>query len=121
TGDHNFSRLITSYPNSGLPGACGYATWDINTIEKGLVLSAHRENGGISNPNVMGSLLAPLETVITAEIQIATQQLYESLSVGDWLSFHNQFTLYCVLALYAATGCRHLRDPFESLSLFNWD
>tara|TARA_R110001592_G_scaffold224197_1_gene479760 strand:+ start:2015 stop:7387 length:5373 start_codon:yes stop_codon:yes gene_type:complete len=121
TGDHNFSRMVASHPNSGLPGACGYATWDIKMLEKGLALPALVNTELANNPNVMGSLLAPLASVIEQEIRHATELLEASRAAGDWLSFHNQFSQYCVVALYAATGCRYLRDPFESLAHFNWD
>lgn len=120
TGDHNFSRVLTSHPNSGLPGACGYATWDIQTLEKGISLSALAEPGLPPNPNVMGSLLAPIEVVVENEIEEAGRRLKRTKDAGDWLAFHNQFAQYCVLALYAATGCRYLRDPFESVLHFNW-
>ncbi|MBD2859432.1 hypothetical protein IB286_10495 [Spongiibacter sp. KMU-158] len=118
TGDHNLGRLVSSAPNSGLPGACGYASWDIKAIEKGLSLTT--SSSANDNVNILGSLLVPLESVIQLEIRHATQRIKNTLIEGDWLSFHNQFAQYCVIALYAATGCRHLRDPFESLAHFNW-
>jgi hypothetical protein len=118
TGDHNFTRLLTSHPNSALPGASSYATWDIRSIEKGLELSLQRKPGEPANTNVIGSLLTPLESVLALEIDRANLQVKQAAG-KDLISYHNSLTQYVVMALYAATGARPLRDPFESALHFN--
>lgn len=118
TGNFNFSRLLTSHPNSALPGACSYATWDISAIEKGLGLSVQRSSTESKNTHVMGSLLAPIESVLNHEIECSNDKLKQAFGQG-LINYHNALTQYVVMALYAATGARPLRDPFESARHFS--
>lgn len=115
TGDHNLARIVTAAPQSGLPAACGYANWDVNTIAKGLDLPVIAKSEDLSLL-MLGSLLAPVESVLTQGIEDAKSLLTQA---KDLVSFHNRYTQYCLLALYAGTGGRYLKSPFECLSNFN--
>ncbi len=121
SGNHHFARMLTAHPNSVLPGACSYASWDIAAIEQGLKLPYHPSainRLGVTN---QGSLLVPLETQLNRTIDDATRQLKEAFDGNDLIRLHNQWTSYCVMALYAATGSRYLKEPFESTLFFNHD
>ncbi|MCH4810526.1 hypothetical protein [Vreelandella neptunia] len=119
SGNHHFARMLTAHPNSALPGACSYASWDISAIEQGLALPYKPQ--GIEKVAVtnQGSLLVPLEAQLNSAIENATRQLKEAFDGNDLTRLHNQWTSYCVMALYAATGSRYLKDPFESTRFFN--
>lgn len=120
TGDHNLARGISAHPNAGLPAACGYGSWDIKTIETGLdteVAGPARELP--KHTLLVGSLLNPQEELLQSEIAKATARLREPEECA--ITYHNRFAQYVVTALYAATGSRYLKDPFESLSCFNLD
>lgn len=118
TGEYLFSRLLTSHPDSALPGACSYATWDVKAIEQGMQLSVE-DFGADDSINAMGSLLAPLDSVLIDEIARCTSELGQAAQRG-LTAYHNALAQYVVTALYAATGSRPLRDPFESLSYFSF-
>ena len=120
-GNHHFARMLTAHPNSALPGACSYASWDINAIEQGLALPYQLQGSKTLQSTNQGSLLVPLEAELNRAIREATQQLKETLEGNDLVRLHNQWTSYCVMALYAATGSRYLKDPFESPRFFNHD
>lgn len=117
TGEYLFSRLLTSHPDSALPGACSYATWDVKAIEQGMQLSVE-DFGADDSINAMGSLLAPLDSVLIDEVARCTSELRQAAQHG-LITYHNALAQYVVTALYAATGSRPLRDPFESLSYFS--
>ncbi|MBM94531.1 MAG: hypothetical protein CMI09_01590 [Oceanospirillaceae bacterium] len=120
SSDHNLARAIAAHPNAGLPAACGYGSWDIKTIEKGLVLEVAGAARELPKATLLiGSLLNPQEALLRSEITNATARLREPESCA--ISYHNRFALYVVTALYAATGSRFLKDPFESLTHFNLD
>lgn len=115
TGDHHLARLVSSHPQSGLPGAVSYASWDIASIEKGMPLKTF----GALTPcvHIAGSLLAPLENILIEKIQAANKQLERGGK--DLVQWHNHFAEYVVWSLYAATGSRPLADPFETINHFN--
>ncbi|WP_386081913.1 hypothetical protein ACFIOZ_02065 [Vreelandella sp. F11] len=121
SGNHHFARMLTAHPNSALPGACSYASWDIEAIEQGLALPYQFQGAETLQSTNQGSLLVPLEAQLNRAINEATQQLKETLEGNDLVRLHNQWTSYCVMALYAATGSRYLKDPFESPRFFNHD
>lgn len=118
TGDFIFSRLLSSHPNSALPGACSYTTWDIKAIEKGLQLPVLASATETDSCNIIGSLLAPLELVLHEEIERCNNNLKLALGKG-LIQYHNALAQYVVMALYAASGARTLRDPFESRQHFS--
>lgn len=120
TGDYRLARLLTSHPQSALPGACSYATWDFSMIEKGLGLTFHDKNFLPENLNVIGSRLVPLEEVLTSAVSKANEKLSNATKNG-LIHYHNTLAQYVVMALYAATGARPLRDPFDSAGHFGLD
>lgn len=118
TGEFNFARMLTSHPNSALPGACSYASWDLKAIEKGLqqpVDSLKKKD----TVQAMGSLLVPLETVLHEEITRSTERLQQASEKG-LIAYHNALAQYVVAALHAGTGARPIKDPFESLEHFSF-
>ncbi|WP_417522018.1 hypothetical protein [Marinobacter sp.] len=120
TADHRLARLLTSHPQSALPGACSYSSWDFTEIENGLELSVHGRESIPTNLNVIGSRLVPFEEVLIAEIARANEKLRHAPSKG-LIKYHNALTQYVVMALYAATGARPLKDPFETAKHFSLD
>src|SRR5690554_2794449 len=117
TDDHNLARSFSAHPNSGLPGACGYANWDIKTIERGIEEPLQVGANVSSETYLLGSLLSPIEGVLESTINQANVTL-EANQYG-LIEFHNLISQYTVYALYAATGSRYLKDPFESINHFN--
>ena len=115
SGDHNLARIVTALPQSGLPAACGYANWDVSTIAKGLDLPVVSDNVDLTTL-MLGSLLAPIESVLSQGISEAKLLLAGD---QDLVSFHNRYTQYCLLALYAGTASRYLKSPFELLEHLN--
>jgi hypothetical protein len=120
SADHNLSRLLASHPNSALPGACGYGSWDIDAVERGFELSIQQTVANATRPNLIGSVLEPLESVLNNAIQQATTRLIDARN-SDLVTHHNLLVQYCVMAMYAGTGSRPLRDPFESATYFSFD
>lgn len=115
--DHSLARLISAHPKSALPAACGYANWSIQQVQSGFALSVEGGGSRQQRVNAIGSVLAPLETVLMDEIRSASDQL--SVDVPeDPIAFHNNVVRYVVAALYAATGCRYVTEPFESITHF---
>ncbi len=117
TVDHSLARLISAHPSAALPAACGYANWDIREVQSGFALKLQKSSDTSERVNLLGSLLAPLETLLVDGIGKANDNLSVSFN-DDPIAFHNNLVEYTVMALYAATGCRHLSEPFESISHF---
>lgn len=117
TVDHSLARLISAHPSAALPAACGYANWDIRDVQSGFALTVQTSSDTSGRVNLLGSLLAPLETLLVDGISKANDNLSLSFN-DDPIAFHNNLVEYTVMALYAATGCRHLSEPFESISHF---
>ncbi|WP_027848783.1 hypothetical protein [Marinospirillum minutulum] len=117
TSDHNLARNITAHPNSGLPAACGYGTWDIDAIEQGLEQPLEVASSVSPTTHLLGSLLSPLEALLIDKIKQANALLDKN--EFELVEFHNQIAQYTTYALYAATGARYLIDPFQSLEHFN--
>ncbi|KAE8436992.1 MULTISPECIES: hypothetical protein [Halomonadaceae] len=118
TQDPHLARLLSAHPNAGLPGASSYATWDITAIEKGLSLGLAASAPFPPSVNLIGSRLSPITSLLRDEIAQARSVVEKSAEAG-LVHYHNALAQYCVMGLYAATGGRFLRDPFESLQHFN--
>ncbi|NYT75258.1 hypothetical protein HZU72_23020 [Halomonas sp. QX-2] len=116
--DPHLSRLLTAHPNAGLPGASSYATWDITAIETGLALPLTASRPFPPSVNLIGSRLSPITSLLRQEIVKARATVEVSAEAG-FIHYHNALAQYCVMGLYAASGGRFLRDPFESLQHFN--
>jgi integrase len=124
TGQFAFTRLMFSQPHSVLPSNCSYISatcHQTHEIWEQTFLSQYAKVVS-SNPmnQVIGSRLVLLENLIKKEIESAISKL-ESLRNGNPIHFHNAFVAYCLMMLFAATGCRPTKDPFESIRDFNWD
>jgi integrase len=119
-GDHSLARLISAHPRSALPAACGYTNWDIDEVRSGFLSHRTEAAARTERINLLGSVLAPLESFLIEVIQRGTEKLFATRAC-DAITFHNHLVTYTVTALYAATGCRHLSEPFESLSHFCFD
>lgn len=120
-GDQTFARLISSHPKSALPGPCAYSSWSSDQVSS--VLNKYHSTSneiGITD-NAMGSLLDPVEFMLINSIRSATDKLAALQNGDDIVGFHNCFVAYITVALLAATGARPIRDPFESLSHFDFD
>ncbi len=118
TADHNLARSVTAHPKSGLPGACAYAAWDIDAIERGIEKPLQVSPSVSPKTNLLGSLLSPLEGLLIQQVDKANSVL--DAKDHDLIEYHNLISQYVVSALYAATGARYLKDPFESITHFNW-
>lgn len=120
-GNATLSRLLSSHPQSGLPGACAYGSWDAQTV--GDVLStiplktAHLVD--LVDQTALGSRLYPEEALLKSAIRHAGRRVLALRRGNDVIAFHNAYTTYLVMALLAATGCRPVRDPFESPLAFD--
>ena len=116
-GDHSLARILSAHPRSALPAACGYANWSIAQVQNGFGLPVKHTAANGERINLLGSLLAPLESLLVDGVREATQGLLES-SQSDPITFHNNLVQYTVTALNAATGCRYLSEPYESIAHF---
>lgn len=117
-GQPCFTRLLSSHPQSALPAACSYTTWNTESVEKGLGLLIQKTAEMPEHIGVMGSQLCPLDEVLAVEIERCKQKLDEAHG-KDLIQYHNMVAQYVVTALYAATGGRPLQDPFETASYFS--
>lgn len=117
TGDGSFARLLASHPQTGLPGACAYANWPASMVEQ--KLNAETPTPVPDDLIGAGSRLSPLEAPLHDAIRQAGQTLKQRMADGDWVWFHNSYVAYLALSLFAATGARPIRDPFESRAHFD--
>jgi site-specific recombinase XerD len=122
-GNSAFTRLITSHPESSLPGACAYTSWTFNQVSDAinrppltLPLSIEGEEESIA----LGSMLYPDEEQLRETISKATKILNRRQKEQDLVAFHNSYVAYLTVALLAATGARPIRDPFESIAHFDF-
>ena len=119
-----FTRLVAAHPNSGLPASCAYSAWSNEDAE--MVLNPERtasDEERLYTPGSsigMGSLLLAVESHLKKDIAQAHVQLAKAELAGDLLLTHNRYTALLVEALFAATGGRTVRDPFESPRHFDF-
>ncbi len=118
TGDDHLARILMAPPRSGLPAACGYANWDMKAIAAALPPEFTPHTTEDPSTLFLGSMLAPLEALLRDGVKEAGHRLSASRE-DNLVSFHNQYASYVTTALYAATGSRHLRSPFESIDHFS--
>ncbi len=118
------TRLITSHPNTAMPGACAYTSWNLNGLNntlghKSIVGSISTD--GKDSENILGSSLAPLDPPLRSAIAKAGK-IVASLHAGDdVIAFHNAFSGHLSVALLAATAGRPVGDPFESIAYFDFE
>jgi len=121
SGDQTFARLLSSHPQTALPGACAYSSWSSDQVSSSLANKAPVLSIGMQkSDNAMGSMLDPIESLLKNSIQSAAKKL-EILRLGnDIIAFHNAYSIYLAVQAWAATGGRPVRDPFESLKHFDF-
>jgi len=117
SGDQAFARLLSSHPATALPASCAYANWPAKQCD------TFFENriAPIGDLIELGSMLDPIEDRLRRSIVSALLKLETLRISSNILDFHNAYTAYVVTALFAATGGRPIRDPFESHSHFDFD
>ncbi|AMO67273.1 phage integrase family protein [gamma proteobacterium BDW918] len=118
SGDHNLTRLLMAEPNSGLPASCAYGYWSAGDVKKAIARPVLSSGPLADQINVMGSRLVMGAAYLDSWIDQIKSKLLEAPGL-DFVAGHNRIATFCVVALYAATGCRHTQDPFESLSYFD--
>lgn len=118
TGDSTFTRLLTSHPQSALPGSCAYSSWATADIAHALN-SETRDTS--RHDNAMGSLLDPIETKLQQSIRNATRELVALSQGGNLITFHNAYVSYVATETIAATGERPVNDPVESIRHFDFE
>lgn len=119
SGDPNFTRLFSAEPNSGLPGACAYGYSSAGDLRKTLnPIAADIDPATPDDVNVMGSRLVMTRAYLEEWVANIKKGM-KAASTDGFIAYHNRITVFCVTALYAATGCRHCNDPFESLAHFD--
>lgn len=122
SGDATFARLLSSHPNSALPGSCSYAAW--TTIQVSQALTGQDENPRPhlvpETINAVGSRLSPIEELLVQAIQHASMKLEGLRHGSNPLAFHNAYVAYLTVALLAATGGRPIIDPFETIAHFDF-
>lgn len=119
TADGSLARLLASHPQSGLPGACAYGNWSAISVEQRLNTDTPIAISG--DVIGAGSHLAPIESMLRESILQAGQALNQRMAESDWIGFHNAYVTYLTLSLFAATGARPVRDPFEARAHFDLD
>lgn len=68
-----------------------------------------------------GSRLNPIEALLRVSLESAAQRVVQLAMASDLVQFHNGYVAYVAVALFAATGARPVRDPFESFAHFDFD
>lgn len=128
TGDGVFARLLSSHPRTGLPGATAYPSWGHPEVDTslasflGLLGFADDIAQPASDPlNALGSQLVVLEHMLAGAISKLNTRVEEIRQSGSLIDFHNAVTAKLLIAIYAATGARPLRDPFCSPRQFGFD
>ena len=128
TGDSVFTRLLSSHPRSGLPGATAYSSWkdfQVDEVFKDFVTELGFSTQLSAAPNAplnaLGSQLDVLEELLKAAIQTLDAKVEEIRQGSSLLNFHNALTAKLLVKLYAATGSRPLRDPFASPKHFGFE
>lgn len=120
--DSVLAQVVSSSPRTGLAGNCAYASWSATKVKASLPVLVDFSDQDLPNLNAVGSQLDPLDEALHQVISDAHQRIsLLSAQPKDWIAHHNSLTLYIVMALFACTGARPIRDPFESPSLFDWE
>lgn len=117
TGDYNLARNLSAHHKSGLPSACGYSAWQLKDVQKAIPLPYAKPTFDLNSETyLLGSRLIPSDTLLQKKIFEAHALIEQSSSL---LEYHNRLCQYIVAALYSATGCRYLQEPFESIDFFD--
>lgn len=126
TGDPVLSQLLASHPRTGLGGACAYASYRHDQVQRLLTRATAGSTDLPTDPvdpqsNAAGSELSPLDAALRQACKEALAQVNElSIQPEQWVAHHNALTAYMVVVLLAATAARPVSSPFESLEHFDW-
>lgn len=116
-----FARTVSSHPRSGLPGACAYGNWSLKEVQRHL--NPHPIFDSTDRPPPppigAGSRLDPRQSLLNDGVASMANQVAALRTEGKVVAFHNVFTTYVCMQLWAATGARPIRDPFESVLHFD--
>lgn len=127
TGDGTFARMISSHPQSGLPGSTAYASWTHSAVN--VAFSGYLQTLGVdaqipptdASLNALGSQLTVLEFLLADAIATLNAKVDAIRRSDSLIDFHNALTAKLLIKIYAATGARPLRDPFCSPRNFCFD
>jgi len=117
SNDASHARLLSSHPEPGLPGSCGYPYWSLRETEDALMSDDCPINETYTEYSELigaGSQLVPLETLLRTHLEKAHQRLIQSQQNSDLITFHNMVTAYITLAFWAGTAIRTINDPIEN-------
>ncbi|MGH1432305.1 MAG: hypothetical protein K6L74_08720 [Neptuniibacter sp.] len=124
TGLFALTRLLTAQHNSALPSSCSYVTsqeQDLENIWQSTFLSKYATiEAETPTAYAIGSRLVLIENKIANEVSAAIEKI-ESLRSGNPILFHNAYTAYCIMELFAGTGSRPTKSPFQSINDFNFN
>lgn len=124
TGDKNLAQMIGFHPQQGLPGAFAYGSWKASEIKK-ITNKIHQCSDEKKDTSAeliaFGSRVNIKEDLLKEEIQKAYQKAINIDKTDDPVEFHNYYTGYLMMALWAGTGVRPVSDCFESPLHFNFD
>ncbi|MBS1196717.1 MAG: hypothetical protein H6R18_502 [Proteobacteria bacterium] len=118
--DHVAVRLATAHPNSGLPGACAYPSWDSAQVSAMYASIGFELDAGTKpNANALGSRLKPNAELFKYEIEKSQLNLENQIKTESLVESHNAYIISVLMVLFAATGARPGMDPFECLRYFD--
>lgn len=121
TRDEVLARMLSAHPQSGLPAACAYANWTASDPALKVFQYKSDEDWLETQPIVMGSRLDPIEHhLVTSVLELTSKLQYDQARLGI-VACHNFSTIYVLMMLFAATGARPVRDPFESVLHFDFE
>lgn len=121
TNDEVLARLVSAHPQSGLSAACAYANWTASDSSLKAFQYESNEDWLENPPIVMGSRLDPINHHLVASISELTSKLKCDQARLGVVECHNASTIYILMMLFAATGARPVRDPFESVLHFDFE
>ncbi|MBK6594249.1 MAG: hypothetical protein IPG23_16995 [Burkholderiales bacterium] len=124
TGDATFARLLTAFSSTALPAPCAYAGYDGRSVKAGFsglpASIGSLTDTPLLDSNWAGSQLDVLESHLVTQISNLKLRIDAAAkSPGNWIDYHNLLVTYVILALFATTGARPARSPFESLRWFD--
>lgn len=115
TKSNTLSRILTYHPYQQLPSLTSYNSWsakEVRSLDLGYTITDVDDD-----QLLFGSAQNIDEEIVAEKIQNATKKLgrkYDKI-----FEYHNDYSLYCMIAICAATGARPVRDPFERIEHFN--
>lgn len=124
THDDALTQLIASHPQSGLSASCAYANWKYSScnIPNLVALSADDASLSLHKDLILfGSQLDVIEQTLINAITQWNANYEAYIAHAKFIERHNAFVSYLVFMLFAASGVRPIRDPFESILHFDFE